>query len=270
MKIIAVVNHKGGVGKTTTTINLGSALQEQGKRVLLVDMDPQASLTASIVTPTPDLLPHTITEMIESVCNREAVSYEETITSVEGMDVIPSKIDLFGSEIALQNVISRETVLKRLLKPLRERYDYILLDCPPSLGVLTVNALTASDSVIVPVNPDYYSSKGLELLLRTIGDMQDTINPTLAIEGILITKTDRRAVFYKDVENVLSSLKSTLPVFETSIPTSVAAAEAPTVRMSVIHHQSSSAVAKAYRNLAYEVAGIARTPTSRTTEDRER
>lgn len=270
MKIIAIVNHKGGVGKTTTTINLGSALQEQGKRVLLVDMDPQASLTTSLITPNPDQLVFTITEMIEAVCNREEVSYEETIVSAEGMDVIPSKIDLFGSEIALQNVISRETVLKRLIKPLRERYDYILLDCPPSLGVLTVNALTAADSVIVPVNPDYYSPKGLELLLRTIGDMQDTINPTLSIEGILIAKTDNRAVFYKDVQILLAELKNRLPVFDTSIPVGVAAAEAPAERMSVLHHKSASPVARAYRDLAREVAGIARYPASLTTPDRER
>lgn len=270
MKIIAIVNHKGGVGKTTTTINLGSALQEQGKKVLLVDMDPQASLTTGLITPDPDQLKFTITEMIEAICNREPASYESTIVSTEGMDIIPSKIDLFGAEIALQNVISRETVLKRLLKPLRDKYDYILLDCPPSLGVLTVNALTAADSVIVPVNPDYYSPKGLELLLRTIGDMQDTINPTLTIEGILIAKTDRRATFYKDVQNVLADLRNSLPVFNTSIPVGVAAAEAPTLRMSVIHHHTASPVAKAYRDLAREVSGMARAPVFHSTPDRDR
>lgn len=270
MRIIAVVNHKGGVGKTTTTINLGSALQEQGKRVLLVDMDPQASLTTSLVTPSPDLLNFTLSELIESVCNREEISYSTTIVTAEGMDVIPSKIDLCGSEIALQSVISRETVVKRLLKPLRDQYDYILLDCPPSLGVLTVNALSAADSVIIPVNPDYYSPQGLKLLLRTIGDMQDTINPTLTIEGILISKTDRRASFYKDVQLILDDLRKLYPVFDTSIPLGVAAAEAPTLRMSVIHHQAMSPVAKAYKELAREVSGIPLQHVSRNADERER
>ncbi len=270
MKTIAIVNHKGGVGKTTTTINLGSALQEQGKRVLLVDMDPQASLTTALITPDPNQLPYTIAELIECVCNREVVPFDSTIIKTEGMDIIPSKLDLFGSEIALQNVISRETVLKRLLKLLHDQYDYILLDCPPSLGVLTVNALTAANSVIVPVNPDYFSPKGLELLLRTIRDMQDTINPMLTIDGILVTKTDQRAPFYRDVQSALSDLRNMFPVFDTSIPVGVAAAEAPALRVSVLHHQSRSPVAKAYRDLAREVSGTARNQTSCVREDKER
>lgn len=187
--IMAVVNQKGGTGKTTTCENLGIGLANEGKRVLLVDTDPQASLTIALGHPRPDDLPVTLTDLMAKVMQDQPIAPKEGILShEEGVDLVPANITLSGMEVSLVNAMSRETVLRQVLDALKYRYDYILLDCMPSLGMLTVNALAASDQVLIPVQANYLSAKGLEQLLQTVNKVKRQINPKLRIEGILLTK----------------------------------------------------------------------------------
>ena len=255
MEIIAIVNQKGGVGKSTSTINLGVSLAQHKKRVLLVDLDPQGNLTMGLVTPTPDALENTIATQIGLLTAGEDAHLSDCIIhSEEGVDILPSNLDLSGTAIGLWNTVSRETVLKRLLKPIKSQYDYILIDCPPSLEILTVNALVAADSVIVPVTPDYYATKGLELLTRTIKSIRMTLNPKLKINGILLTMTSEQASFYREVkEHVQKNIGKMIPVYQASIPRAVKAAEAPQSQKSIFAHQKNGKVAKAYDEAVAEL-----------------
>ena len=194
--IMAVVNQKGGTGKTTTCENLGIGLANEGKRVLLVDTDPQASLTIALGHPRPDDLPVTLTDLMAKVMQDQPIAPKEGILShEEGVDLVPANITLSGMEVSLVNAMSRETVLRQVLDALKYRYDYILLDCMPSLGMLTVNALAASDQVLIPVQANYLSAKGLEPLLQTVNKVKRPINPKLRIEGILLTMVELRTNF---------------------------------------------------------------------------
>ena len=190
-KFIAVTNQKGGVGKTTTTVNLGVAIARTGKRVLLIDADPQASLTASLNVRDPDQLNLTIASVMKTIIDDGTFPPDYGIIhNKEGVDLLPANIELSGMENLLVNTMSREFVLKEYLGQVRDRYDYVLIDCMPSLGMLTINALVAADSVLIPCQPNYLSMKGISLLLGSIMKIRRTINPKLQIEGILMTMVD--------------------------------------------------------------------------------
>ena len=225
--VLAVVNQKGGTGKTTTCENLGVGLAQEGKKVLLVDVDPQGSLTISLGYPRPDDLDTTLSELMAKVMQETPLSSGEGILHhEEGVDLIPANISLSGMEVSLVNAMSRETILKQLIEPMKRQYDFILLDCMPSLGMLTVNALAAADNVLIPVQAQYLSAKGLEQLLQTVNKVRRQINPKLRIEGILLTMVDGRTNYAKDISNLIrETYGSKIKVFGTDIPHSVRAAE---------------------------------------------
>ena len=253
--IISVNNQKGGVGKSTTCENLGIGLAMAGKRVLLVDTDPQASLTIALGYQRPDELPVTLSDVLERVIRDEPLEKGEGILHhSEGIDLMPASIALAGTEVSLVNAISRETVLKQYLETVKKNYDFILLDCMPSLGMLTVNALAASDQLLIPVQANYLSAKGLEQLLGTVSKVQRQINPKLKIEGILLTMVDART---NDARQVAALIRETyggkLKVYNTEIPRSVRAAETAAEGKSIYAYDPKGKVAEAYRELTKEV-----------------
>ena len=253
--IMAVVNQKGGTGKTTTCENLGIGLANEGKRVLLVDTDPQASLTIALGHPRTDDLPVTLTDLMAKVMQDQPIAPKEGILShEEGVDLVPANITLSGMEVSLVNAMSRETVLRQVLDALKFQYDYILLDCMPSLGMLTVNALAASDQVLIPVQANYLSAKGLEQLLQTVNKVKRQINPKLRIEGILLTMVDFRTNFAKEISTLIrDTYGSKLKVYDADIPRSVRAAEISAEGVSIFKHDPGGKVAEAYRSLTKEV-----------------
>ena len=253
--VLAVVNQKGGTGKTTTCENLGVGLAQEGKKVLLVDVDPQGSLTISLGYPRPDDLESTLSELMAKVMQETPLSPGEGLLHhEEGVDLIPANISLSGIEVSLVNAMSRETILKQLMEPLKRQYDFILLDCMPSLGMLTVNALAAADNVLIPVQAQYLSAKGLEQLLQTVNKVRRQINPKLRIEGIWLTMVDGRTNYAKEISNLIrETYGSKIKVFGTDIPHSVRAAEISAEGKSIFRHDPKGKVASAYRTLAKEV-----------------
>ena len=256
--IIAVTNQKGGVGKTTTTANLGIGLAREGKRVLLVDADPQGSLTVSLGYPQPDLLPITLSQIMSKLLVDAPLQTKEGILRhEEGVDLMPANIELSGMEVSLVNAMSREKVLKQYLDYIKRDYDYILLDSMPSLGMLTINALAAADSVLIPVQAQYLPAKGLEQLLLTINKVRRQINPKLKIDGILLTMVDNRTNYAKEIGGLLRETYGTkLNMFVTEIPHSVRAAEISAEGKSIFAHDPKGKVAEAYHNLTKEVLQI--------------
>ena len=259
-QITAITNQKGGVGKTTSTVNLGVGLAQEGKKVLLVDGDPQGSLTISMGIQDPDALTETLSTLMLAEMEDKAIPLDYGIIHhSEGVDLLPGNIELSGVELSLVNTMSRELVLRNVLNRLRNSYDYIFIDCMPSLGLMNINALAASDSVIIPLQPQFLSTKGLNLLLRSIARVRKQINPRLRIDGILFTMVDSRV---NNARDIISSLRSAvgdnIRVFKTEIPRSVRAAEAAENGKSIFIHDKRGKVAEAYTALSKEVNGIGR------------
>ena len=236
---IAIVNQKGGTGKTTTCENLGVGLAAEGKKVLLVDADPQGSLTISMGWQKPDELPVTLSTLMQKAMNDQCIPPGEGVLHhAEGVDLIPANIELAGMEVALVNTMSREKMLKQVLDSAKQDYDYILLDCTPSLGMLTINALAAADTALIPVQAQYLSAKGLEQLLQTINKVHRQINPKLKIEGILLTMTDSRTNYGRQIDTLIrQAYGKHIKVFEQTIPHSVRAAEISAAGKSIFQYR---------------------------------
>ena len=253
--VIACVNQKGGTGKTTTCENLGAGLVMNGKKVLLVDFDPQASLSIGLGYPKPEELPVTIADMMKKVVDEKEIQPGEGILHhEEGMDLMPSSIELSGMEVSLVNTISRETVLKEYLENVKRDYDFVLLDCSPSLGMLTINAMAAADTLLIPVQASYLPAKGLEQLLQTVNKVRRQINPKLKIEGILLTMVDVRTNDAKEISELIrNAYGGKIKIYNTEIPRSVRASEISKVGTSIFKHDPRGKVADAYRELTREV-----------------
>lgn len=253
-KVIALSNQKGGVGKSVTAASLGIGLTRQGKKVLLIDNDPQASLTISLGYPKPEELPVTLADVYAGVIQENPLPVKEGIIHHgEGIDLMPASIELSGVEISLVNAMSRETILRQYLETVKPLYDYILVDTSPSLGMLTVGALAAADSVLIPVQAEYLPAKGLELLLKTIARVRRQINPGLSISGILLTMVDERTNDARAViETLTAAYGGKLTIFG-RIPRSVRASEITKMGKSIYAHDPRGKVAAAYENLTREV-----------------
>ena len=254
-KITALCNQKGGVGKTVTAVNLGIGLAREGKRVLLADIDPQGSLTASLGYQRPDQMENTMAEILGRVISDEPQAPGEGIIHhTEGVDLLPANIELSGLEVTLVNTMSRETILRDYLNSVRDRYDVILLDCCPSLGMLTINALAAADEVIIPAQAHYLSLRGMEQLIRTISNVKRKINPALEIAGILITMADMRTNYSREIIELLrNTYGSKLRIFDSIIPLSIRAAETSAEGRSIYLHDPAGKVSAAYTALTQEV-----------------
>lgn len=257
-KITAIINQKGGTGKSTTTVNLGIGLVRRGKRVLLVDADPQGSLSVSLGLRDQDALTETLATVMSAEMEDVKLPVDHGIIHhAEGVDLLPANIELSGVELGLFNAMSRETVLRTVLNRLRPRYDHILIDCMPSLGLMTINALSAADSVIIPTQPNYLSIKGMNLLLKSVGRVRKQINPMLQIDGILFTMVDSRT---NNAQSVIASMRDAvgrnIRVFQTEIPRSVRVAEAGEAGKSIFAYDKKGKAAQAYENLTKEVEQV--------------
>lgn len=268
-KVIAITNQKGGVGKTTTTVNLGVGLANMGKRVLLIDADPQGSLTVSLGIKKPDDLSVSLATVMQNVIeDRDTPDGSGIIHHEEGVDLLPSNIELSGLEVSLFNTMSRESILKGYLDTVKSKYDYVLIDCMPSLGMMTINALVAADSVLIPTQPNFLSTKGLNLLMRSVARVKKQINPKLRIDGILLTMVDGRTNNAKSIiASLRSSIGESIRVFDTEIPHSVRAAESSLEGKSIFAHDKGGKVATAYESLTKEVMEIEQRAKDRLRSD---
>ena len=247
-KIIALANQKGGVGKTTTTINLAASLATLEKTVLVIDADPQANASSGLGVNTKDVDSSLYECIIDHVDIRDAMY----VTDIEGLDIIPSHVDLVGAEIEMLNIEHREQVLKKMLEPIKKDYDYILIDCSPSLGLITVNALTAADSVIIPVQCEYFALEGISKLLNTIRIIKSKLNPRLEIEGFLLTMYDSRLRLARQIYDEVKRHFQEL-VFKTVIQRNVKLSEAPSHGLPAILYDADSTGSKNHLALAKEI-----------------
>lgn len=247
-KTIAIANQKGGVGKTTTSINLSASLAAKGKKVLVIDTDPQGNTTSGFGVEKNDL-DNTVYELMLSECSIKECILKDVI---DGVSIIPSNVNLAAAEIELIGVDRKEYILKREVEWIKDSFDYIIIDCPPSLSMLTINAMTTADTVLVPIQCEYYALEGLSQLIHTINLVKERLNPDLDIEGVVFTMYDSRTnLSMQVVENVKSNLSQ--KVFQTLIPRNIRLAEAPSYGMPINLYDSKSAGAEGYRNLAEEV-----------------
>jgi virC1 protein len=266
-KVIAITNQKGGVGKTTTTFNLGVALAKQGKRVLVVDVDPQSNLTTYAGWYDENELKYTLTDLMEQSMNDDEIKIKESILHhKENVDLIPSNLSLSALENSLTYAMSREYTLRNCLSSIKDDYDYILLDCQPSLGMLTINALASANSVIIPVQSEYFALRGMTDLFKIINKVRRQINPTLKIEGALLTLVDSRANLPKEIATQLKdNYGSILKLFNTQIPRAVKTAESTSSGGSVFTYDKSGTVANAYSSFAKEVLNDGKEHTKNAT-----
>lgn len=252
-RVISVVNQKGGVGKTTTTINICSIIAMRGNKVLLIDIDPQGNSSLGL-----GIDKKNIETGIYSVLIGDSTADESLVkTAVEGLEVLPANINLAGAEVELVNIENRETRLKDALAEIKDRYDYVFIDCPPSLGLLTLNALTASDSVLIPIQCEFYALDGLAMLLETVENVREALNPDLTIEGALITMFDSRtSLSLQVVEEIKKKFKNR--AYDTIIPRNVRLSEAPSFGTPINLYDKHSKGAQAYEKLCDEILGVKR------------
>ena len=271
-KVIALINQKGGVGKTTTTVNLGIGLAMQGKKVLLVDADAQANVTMSLGYYRPEDIPITLPNIVQDIIDKTPFDAEKCILHHnEGVDLLPSTIELSGYEAEIIKTKNRESVLKTYIDKVRKNYDYVLIDCMPSLGMFPINAMAAADSVIIPTQPHFFSAKGLEQLLRSVSKVRQNINPTLKIDGILMTMVMPRTKITKEViETVRNAYGQRIKVFDTQIPFSIHTVEAAAAGKSIYAFEPRGKVAEAYKQFSKEVSDIGEKQRSKNRADRIR
>ena len=247
-RIIAIANQKGGVGKTTTSINLSSCLAEKGKKVLAIDLDPQGNMTSGLGVEK-ESVENTVYELILGECTiKESISK----TGVDNLTIIPSNVKLAGAEIELLGINDKEYILRTAVDYIRDDYDFIIIDCPPSLNMLTVNAMTTADTVLVPIQCEYYALEGLSQLIHTINLVQERLNPKLQIEGVVFTMYDVRTNLSNQVVDTVKENLDT-KIYNTMIPRNIRLAEAPSYGIPINMYDSKSAGAESYRNLAKEI-----------------
>lgn len=256
-KVISVLNQKGGIGKSSVVANLGIGLARHGKKVLLIDADPQGSLTASLGYQEPDDIRVTLATIMTCIINEEEFANDYGILHhEEGVELLPANIELSGLEVSLSNTMSREMILRDYIEQIRDIYDYILIDCMPSLGVMTINALAAADRVLIPVQAAYLPVKGLQQLIKTVAVVKKRLNKKLSIEGILITMVDYRTNYAKDITEMLrDSYGDTVGVMESFIPFSVKVAEASAEGSSIFRYAPKCKAAESFERLTKEVLG---------------
>lgn len=253
-KVIAIANQKGGVGKTTTTFNLGAALSKMGKKVLLVDCDPQGDLTTAMGYYDTDNIPTLANLMDSSIRDEEIKAEQAVLHHDEGIDLIPSNLDLSALSMALVNAMSRENTMKKCLEDIKEKYDYVIIDCQPSLDMITINALACANKVIIPVQTQYLAARNMGQLLRTVSKVKRQINPELNVDGILLTLVDGRTNLSKDTKIALQeNYGSRIKIFDTQIPIAVKIAESTVKGKSIFSYDKNNRVADAYFNFAKEV-----------------